>query len=153
MYVCVCVCVCVCVSPLPLEPSSYPLILLPRGCHRMLGWAPCVVQQLPTSFLFDRWWYMYAKASLLVCPPAVSTEHPLHLCFCSCHADRFISIIFLDSVYMHWRDVFFFSWLNFTLYDQVNPPHFNRLKFVPFYGWVIFHCLYVPQRLYPFICQ
>ena len=22
-----------------------------------------------------------------------------------------------------------------------------------FYGWVIFHCVYVPQLLYPFICQ
>ena len=22
-----------------------------------------------------------------------------------------------------------------------------------FYGWVIFHCMYVPQLLYPFLCQ
>ena len=22
----------------------------------------------------------------------------------------------------------------------------------PFYGWIIFHCVYVPQLLYPFIC-
>ena len=24
---------------------------------------------------------------------------------------------------------------------------------VPFYGWVIFHCIYVPHLLYPFICH
>jgi len=23
----------------------------------------------------------------------------------------------------------------------------------PFYGWIIFHCIYVPHLLYPFICQ
>ena len=26
-------------------------------------------------------------------------------------------------------------------------------KCVPFYGWVIFHCVYEPQLLYTFICQ
>ena len=34
----------------------------------------------------------------------------------------------------------------------VHPPHWNWLKSIHFYGWVIFHCIYVPQLLYPFIC-
>ena len=24
---------------------------------------------------------------------------------------------------------------------------------IPFYDWVVFHCIYVPQPLYPFICH
>ena len=42
---------------------------------------------------------------------------------------------------------------NFTLYNrfQVHPSHQNWLTCVPFYGWVIFHCVYVPF-LYLFIC-
>ena len=32
---------------------------------------------------------------------------------------------------------------------QVHPLHQNRLEFVPFYGRVIFHCIY--EQLYPFI--
>ena len=43
----------------------------------------------------------------------------------------------------------------FNRYNRlwVHPPHWNWLKCVPFYGWVIFHCIYVPQLLYPFICR
>ena len=25
-------------------------------------------------------------------------------------------------------------------------------NFIPFYGWEIFHCIYVPHLLYPFLC-
>ena len=35
----------------------------------------------------------------------------------------------------------------------LGGTHQNWLICVPFYGWVIFHCVYVPQLLYPFICQ
>ena len=36
---------------------------------------------------------------------------------------------------------------DFTLYNRlwVHPPHQNWLKCVPLYGWVIFHCVYVPH--------
>ena len=27
------------------------------------------------------------------------------------------------------------------------------IKYIPFYGWVILHCVYAPQLLYPFISQ
>jgi len=54
VYVCVCVCVCVCVSPsllnFPLLPPSYLL-----GHQRESGWAPCVIQQLLTSYFTHSW--------------------------------------------------------------------------------------------------
>ena len=42
----------------------------------------------------------------------------------------------------------------FTLYNrlQFHPPHKNWFKCILFNGWVKFHCVYVPQLSYPFIC-
>ena len=36
---------------------------------------------------------------------------------------------------------------------QFHPPHLNWFKCTLFNSWVIFHCVYVPQLSYPFICQ
>ena len=49
--------------------------------------------------------------------------------------------------------VFFFL-AYFTMYHrlQFHPPHLNWLKYIRFNGWVIFHCVYVPQLSFPFIC-
>ena len=52
--------------------------------------------------------------------------------------NRFIGITFLDSI---------------MCVCVCDPPHYNLLKYVPFYGWVTFHCVYVPQILYLFLCQ
>ena len=47
------------VCPLPIEPLSHPLIPpLPRPRPRLSrapSWAPCAIQQLPTSYLFCTW--------------------------------------------------------------------------------------------------
>jgi len=49
--------------------------------------------------------------------------------------------------------VFFFL-AYFTLYNrlQFHPLHWNWFKCILFNGWVILHCVYVPQLSYPFIC-
>ena len=52
--------------------------------------------------------------------------------------------------------MFIFLFLtHFTLYNRfyVHPLHQNWLKCIPFYGWVIFYCVYVPLLLHQFICQ
>ena len=44
--------------------------------------------------------------------------------------------------------IFIFLFLtHFTLCNRfcVHPPHQNWCKCVPFYGWIIFHCVYVPH--------
>ena len=51
--------------------------------------------------------------------------------------------------------VFVFLFLtSFTLYNrlQFHPPHYNCFKCVLFNSRVIFHCVYVPQHSYPFVC-
>ena len=42
----------------------------------------------------------------------------------------------------------------FTLYNrlQFHPHHQKWFKCILFNGWVILHCVYVPQLSYPFIC-
>ena len=47
---CVCVCVCVCI---PSLQSLSPTLL----SHH--SWTCCVIQQLPASYLFYIWWYIY----------------------------------------------------------------------------------------------
>ena len=73
------------------------------GHHRARGWAPCVIQRLPTSCLFHTRWYIYMSMLLfqfvaLSHPPLCPQLRLLHLRFYSCPANRFISTIFLDSV-------------------------------------------------------
>ena len=48
----------------------------------------------------------------------------------------------------------FFFLAYFTLYNrlQFHPPHLNWFKWNLINGWVILHCVYVPQLSYPFIC-
>ena len=48
----------------------------------------------------------------------------------------------------------FFFLAYFTLYNrlQFHPSHQHWFKWILFNGWVILHCVYVPQLSYPFIC-
>ena len=68
-----CVCVCVCNESklymylLHLDPPPNPT---PPGHHRMPGWAPCVIYQLPRSYLF------YTRQC--VCVSATFSIHPMH---------------------------------------------------------------------------
>ena len=57
------------ISPLPPDPSSHlpshPTLL---DCHRTLGWAPCVTQQIPTGYLLHMVIYICFRATLSICP-------------------------------------------------------------------------------------
>ena len=78
-----------------------------------------------------------------------------HLCLFCCLAYRVVIAIFLNSIYMCEYTVLVFYFLAyFTLYNrfQFHPSHQNWFKWILFNGWVILHCVYVPQLSYPFIC-
>ena len=49
----------------------------------------------------------------------------------------------------------FFFLTCFTLYNRLQfpPLHQNWFKCILFNGWVIVHCVYVPQLSYPFVCR
>ena len=69
-------------------------------------WVPCVIQQIPTGYLLYIWQWICFSATLsnhptfslpALCPKVCSLCLYLHCC----PLDRFISIIFIDSIYMH----------------------------------------------------
>ena len=88
-------------------------------------------------------------------PHPVSPWYPyicsLCLCLYFCFANKIIYTIFLDSTYLRYYTIFAFLFLTyFTLYDTlyVHPHLYKWPNFVPFYGWVIFHCMYVPHLFF-----
>ena len=54
--------------PLSLGPSPPPPHPTPLGHHRALSWAPCAIQQVPTSYLFYTWEWAYVKPNLPIHP-------------------------------------------------------------------------------------
>ena len=48
--------------PNPLHPTHL-------GHHRALSWAPCTIQQVPTSYLFYTWWCIYVNHNLPIHSP------------------------------------------------------------------------------------
>ena len=84
-------------SPLPPHP-------IPLGWHRAAPELPTSYSKCPlvTSFPHGNI-HMSALPSPSVPPssPLCVHESVLYICLCSCPANRFISAIFLDSIYMH----------------------------------------------------
>ena len=112
---------------LPPPSSPHPT---PLGDHRAQSWVPSVSQQLPTScFTQGR-----AHCSLPVQSPFLCL--PLY----SCPANRFICHFSRIHIYVL---IFVFLFLTcFILYDRfwVHPLLCRWHNFVPFCGWIIFHC-------------
>ena len=76
---------------LPLEPPSHPYPCpTPLDYHRALSWAPCAIQQIPTSYLFYMWERAYVNLSLctrwsmsntFVTPWTAACQDPLSMGF------------------------------------------------------------------------
>ena len=103
--------------------------------------------------------YMFQCHSPKSSHPLPLPESPkdcsIHLCVFCCLAYRVIVTIFLNFIYIRLYTVLLFFFLAyFTLYNrfQFHPSHWNWFKCILFNGWVIFHCVYVPQLSYPFVC-
>ena len=104
-----------------LPPTTSPTAL---SHHRAPGWAPCALQQLPTSYHFAHGNVCVSMllSQLIACSFSLTAfTSP----FCTsmslfCPADSTISTIFLDSIYMCVNIFVFFSfWLtSFCLRDS-----------------------------------
>ena len=109
--------------PLSFESSSHsPPPPHPSRSSQSTDWAPCSIQQLPTSYLFWTWSCIYVNTTISphhhplltpLCPPV----HSLCLCLYSCMADRFISTIFPRShIYVFIYGIFFLEYVLFFLF-------------------------------------
>ena len=101
---------------------------------------------------------MSSPSSQFVSPslsPPCPHAHSLHLHLCSCPANRFVCTFFfkVPHICVDMQYLFFSFWLTSlcmtdsrSIHISINDPIF------PFYGWVKFHCIYIPNLLHPFIC-
>ena len=113
--------------------------------------ASCIMHWTWTgnSFMFQ------CHSPISPCPlPQSPKDCSIHLCLFCCLAYRVIVTIFLNSIYMCYTYCIGILLAYFTLCNrlQLHPPHWNWFKCILFNGWVILHCVYVPQLSYPFIC-
>ena len=121
--------------------------------HRIWGRVLCSRQQVPIGQSFH----------VPIPKPPVHLFHPLppfpfgnckffqSLWVCLCSANKFICILFKDSTYKWYPMMFVFHCLiSFSMIIS-RSIHVAWHCFILFYGWVIFHCIYVPYLLYPFL--
>ena len=104
--------------------------------------------------------YMSISISQFIPPPPTPAFPPwcpyicsLHLClFLPCklvhlyHFPRFHIYALIDDICFSLSNLLHSVWVSRSTHVSTKWPNF-----IPFYGWVIFHCICVPH-LYPFIC-
>ena len=69
---------------------------------------------------------------------------PVHLY----HFSRFHIYMLIYDICFSLSDLLHSVWQSLGRSTSLQWPNF-----IPFYDWVIFHCIYVPLLLYPFICR
>jgi len=114
--------------PILNPPSHLPPHPIPLGCPRAPALSALLqALNLPWSSILHMVMYMLQCSSLVSSHPRLLPHSPkvcsLHLCLFCCLAYRVIITVFLNSVYMS------------------------------LYTLLVFHCIYGPHLLYPFICR
>ena len=134
-------------SPLPQSLSHH------LGHYRVPGWAH-VIEKLFTIYLFYTWWCIYVCATFSICP-TLSFPHCVHKSILSICAStpslqrRSLIRFFQIHIYVLIFYIYFFSLNYFILYNRLLGLSTSlELTQIHFYGWIIFHCMYVPHLLY-----
>ena len=149
IYTHICMCVCIYIYP-PVKPPFPHRTTL--GHHRVPAWAPVLRNSFPLAICFT---HNIVHMSVLLSRLVLLSPPPLRPQVCSLHLHLHSfpaissTLFFLDSIYT----VFVFLFLTSLCITNSGFTHLTRTDlFVPFYGWIIFHCMYVLHHLYPFIC-
>ena len=89
--------------------------------------------------------------------PRSPKDYSVHQCLFCCLVYRVVVTIFLNSIYicisiLYWC---FSFWLTSLCIIGSSFIHLIRTDSNAFFfnGWVILHCVYVPQLSYPFVCR
>ena len=143
---------------LPLEPPSLPSRRPFRSsrsarlgplCYTATSYQPSALHM---AVYVCQCYLLCASHSLL--SPLCPQVHSLYLSLHPFPANRFINTILLDPIRVTVLIYVCFSLSAcFTLRNSLecHLPHLNRLKFVLFYSWEIFHRIYVPHLFFSFI--
>ena len=139
-------------------PSHLPPRTIPLG-HPSAP-APSILYHASTldwRFVSHMILYMFQCHSPKSSHPRPLPQSPkdcsIHLCLFCCLAYKVIITIFLNSIYM--CQYTFSLWLTSLCIIGSRFIHLIRTdsNVFLFNSWVIFHCVYVPQLPYPFICR
>ena len=112
---------------IPISPSSWtslPPFPLHLGHHRGPSWAPCAIQQVPTTYLFTHGSVFMSNLISQFTPPSPSPPCPhvrsQYLCLYPCPTNRFIFLdiefyicggFFLSIVWILWH-----AWVQILCY-------------------------------------
>ena len=142
-----------------LSPSlSHPSRWLQNPFDTAIPW---VIQQIPIGCLFYIWYCKFPcyLSRYILLSPSSPTRSSVSIGLFSlflhcCPANKFVSTIFLNSIYVH-QYLYLYFWLTSLYIIGSRSIHLIRTdsNVFLFNGWVRFHHIYVPQLLYPFICQ
>ena len=94
--------------------------------------------------------FLFCKLEILF--PLNKSPFPLHhattIFFTFCLSE-------LDSKHHISGTTMYLSFCDWLITQSIMSTIFIHIvaNFFPFWGWIIFHCLYVPHFVYPFICD
>ena len=141
------------VSPHPESPTLLPPHLIPLGCPRAPDLSVLLdALNLHWSSILHMVIYMFQCYSLKSSHPRLLPQSSK---VCSLRLCLFCYLVYKGRCY-HLSKFYIYGLiycigvsLSGLLHPytrlQFHPPHWNGLKCIAFYSWVIFHCVYVPQ--------
>ena len=144
-------------SPLPSPPHPIPQGHPSAPALSTLSQASNLDWQSVSHMII----YMFQCYSLKSSHPRLLPQNPkvcsLHLYLFCCLAYRVIITIFLNSTYIYVNIPYwcFSFWLTSLCITGSSFTHLIRTDSNAFFfnGWVIFHCVHVPQPSYPSVCR
>ena len=101
-----------CLQPHPTSPSS----------PRALSWVPWVIEQIPISCLFPVWKRVCFSATLSSSHALLPCVHKsvLYVCVSIVALQKFVCIIFLDSMYIYISVIFVFLFLTYFIHPTLG---------------------------------
>ena len=129
--------------PLPLEPSlQLPTDPTPLGCHRALGWASCMIQQLPTCYLLYTCLCICFNATLSICPtlffPHCVHKSVLYVCasIAALQIGTSVSFFYIPYVCVNIWYLLFSFWLTSLCITGSRFIHLTRTHSNSFLLWL-----------------
>ena len=146
----------------PSLPDLLPILLpiLPLACHRAPVWVSWVIQQVPIGDLFYVWYSKFLSTLSTHLPFSLLSSHCVHrsvlyVCFsvAALKINSSVTSLQIPYICINIQYLYFSLWLTSLCIIGSSFIHLIRTdsKRILFHGWVVFHCIYVPQLLYPFI--
>ena len=143
--------------PLPIPPlwvvakhwADLPVL---RGCFALAIYFTfgSVYMFMPLSH------FIPAYPSPSRCPQVHSQRLRLYSCPAPTFFRTFFFFFRFNIYVLAYSICFSLSDLLHSVWQTLGPStslQITQFHFISFYHWVIFHCIYVPHLLYPFICR